>query len=255
MTKLKSGVNLVYNKGKYKHKLLLGIPTLGIIRYEWAAARYGQIIPVNWELSEFAITYSPVGFLVHDAYNVITEKFLKGDFEWLLTIEDDVIIPPDLFQKIRKYIEDGKYPIVSGLYFIKGSPAEPQLYRGRGTGAFHEWKLGQRVWVDGVAMGCLLIHSSILRYLWENSKDYKLPDGRTLKLLFETPRKKFFDPESGAYQAQTGTQDLSWCDRIIKEKVLQKTGWGRIARRKYPFLVDTTIFCKHVDLNTGRQYP
>lgn len=263
--KKKSGVKIIYNKGKHSHKILLGIPTIGRIRFEWAAARYGQIVPINFQLSEFAITYHkineifpscvPIGFQVADAYNVIIKNLLDGGHEWLLCIEDDVLVPPDLFCKVRKYVEKADIPVVSGLYYIKADPCEPLIFRGRGNGAFHDWRLGQKVWADGVPMGCLLIHASILRYMWDNSEAYKLSDGTVVKKVFETPRLKWVDPQTGKYNTQVGTQDLFWCDRIIKEKVLQKTGWGKIAKKKYPFLVDTTIFCKHIDINTGKQFP
>ena len=139
-------------------------------------ARYGQIVPINFQLSELAVTHnkpyevfdtcSPMGFNVADAYNLITSHLLVNDFEWLLCIEDDVIVPPDLFIKVRAYIEKGNIPIVSGLYFTKGEPSEPLIFRGRGNGAFHDWRLGQKVWCDGVPMGCLLVHASILKTLW-----------------------------------------------------------------------------------------
>ena len=258
-------MKIIKNSKKVSHRILLGIPTLGKVRYEWAVARYGQIIPINWQMSEFAVTHnkpyevystvSPIGFLVHDAYNLITKHALTNKFEWLLCLEDDTIPPPDLFIKIRQYIEKNDIPIVSGLYFTKSEPAEPQTYRGRGTGAFHDWKLGQKVWVDGVAMGCLLIHTSILQYLWDNSETYRPPGGEETRKVFETPRRRWFDPQTGLYNSQIGTQDLFMCDRIINEKVLQKTGWKKVAKKKYPFLVDTTIFCRHIDLDTGRQYP
>ncbi len=37
------------NKIKWRKRLLVSTPTEGWIRFEWAYARYGQIIPVNWE--------------------------------------------------------------------------------------------------------------------------------------------------------------------------------------------------------------
>ena len=104
-------------------------------------------------------------------------------------------------------------------------------------------------------MGCLLIHTDILKYMSENGEDYKLADGQTAKKVFETPRKQYLDPETGGVFNLIGTQDLFWCDRILDEDILKKSGWAKIARRKYPFLVDTSIFCKHMDLNTGIAYP
>lgn len=247
----------------WKKRLLVATPTLGIIRYEWAHARYSQIIPVNWEATGFDIRYSkdsimgytPIGFSVADAYNAIVAKAIEMNMEWVLTIEDDVIVPSNLMLKMAGYMDEGKVPVVSGLYYLKGEPTQPLVFRGRGTGAYADFKIGNKVWCDGIPMGCLLIHTSVLKYFWEREPDYTLPNGQSCKQVFVTPRKSFLDPQTMGVYIQAGTQDLDFCDRIIDQKVLSKTGWKDVARRKYPFLVDTSIFCKHIDRNTGRQYP
>jgi len=245
-------------------KLLVTTPTLGIVRYEWAHARYNTIMPVNWEATGFDIKYdsghgffgyAPIGFSVADAYNQIVKKALEIGVEWVLTIEDDVIVPSDIFLKIAPYMDEGKIPIMSGLYYLKAEPTIPLVFRGRGNGAYKDFKIGDKVWCDGLPMGCLLIHTSILKWFWENSPTYKLPNGEETRAVFETPRKVFYDPQLGGQYIQAGTQDLYFFDKVMEEKVLQKTGWKNIARRKHPFLCDTSIFCRHIDRNTGRQFP
>lgn len=242
-----------HNKKKWRKRLLISVPTEGWIRFEWAHHRYGQVIPINWEAAGFDLSYVAMGYSIEDAYNIIVKKAIELDVEWLITIEDDVLIPQDCFLRFSKYIEDGKIPIVSGLYFSKGNPSEPLLFRGRGNGCFKKWELGEIVWVDGLPMGCLLIHMSILKWCWDNSEKYRVPTGEEVSKVFETPRKVFM--ENGVFMRQEGTQDLFFFDRIMKEDVLRKTGWRGVARRKYPFLSDTKIFCRHIDRNTGRQYP
>jgi len=250
---------VIYNKGVFQHSLMVGIPSTGIVRLEWAMARYGQVIPVNWSCGEFTVSFSdqlsPIGWLVHDARNIIVEQIVKQNIEWLIFVDHDVILPPDCFQKLMAYVESREYPVVSGLYFTKGQPSEPLLFRGRGNGPFRKYKMGEKVMVDGVPCGCLLIHNSILSYMWDNSPEYKLPDGRLTRLVFNTPRNRFFDFEAGVYNTQIGTEDLWWCDRILNEDVLKHAGFKALAQRKYPFLVDTSIFCRHIDTNTGQQFP
>lgn len=252
---MKNKHTILKNTGKFKTPLLIGTPTLGIVRYEWSARRYGQVIPINWHASDIAIAHAPMGYHVADAYNLIVEHGVKHKVEWLVTWEDDVMPPENVFVLLRPYIQKGNVPIVSGLYYTKSDPAEPLLFRGRGNGAFHGWKLGEKVWVDGIPMGLMLCHFSILEYMYENSEEYRLSDGRVTRKVFDTPRMKYFDPETLQWGMEGGTQDLFWCDRVIKEEVLQKTGWKRIARRQYPFLCDTNIFCRHIDLNSGKMYP
>jgi len=244
-----------YNPVKWRKRLLISVATEGWIRFEWAHSRFGQVIPVNWECQGFDINYTVCGYSIHDAYNLIVKKALDMGVEWLVIIEDDVLVPPNLFLRFAEYMDAGDIPVVSGLYYTKSEPAIPLLFRGRGNGAFNGWKLGQKVWVDGIPMGCLLIHTSILKWLWDREKAYKASDGTDLKMVFETPRVLFYDPEKGGIERQEGTQDLHFFDRVISNNVLKETGWKKVARKKYPFLCDTSILCKHIDRGSGRQYP
>ena len=78
----------------------------------------------------------------------------------------------------------GDVPVVSGLYFTRGYPSEPLVYRGRGNGYYGDWRIGDKVWADGVPTGCLLIHCSILRAMWKDSEEYQV-SGQTLRRVFE----------------------------------------------------------------------
>ena len=249
------------NPKRIKTRLVIGIPTTGMIRYEWAIARWGQVIPVNWSMAEIAQAFSqvgPIGYLVADARNIICHTFLATrESEWLFFIDHDVILPGDCFVKINGYIErKRKIPIMSGLYYAKGNPPPPLVFRGRGNSFYSKWKLGDKVWVDAVVMGCTLIHRSIVEEISKVSKDYYLPGVKgPVKKMFETPRRIWHDPETSQYLKDTGTEDIFFCDRVLKEGILKKAGWPAYARKKYPFLCDTSIFCKHIDQTTGRQYP
>jgi hypothetical protein len=247
--------NLQINKRPIKKRLLLATPTLGIIRFEWAHARYGQVVPINWQLAGFDFNYGVLGYSIDDAYNLITKRIVEEGFEWLFIVEDDVVLPVDCFTRIQRYIVEEQHPLVSGLYYLKADPTQPLVFRGRGNGAFLNFKIGDRVWADGLPMGCLLVDAKILKYLWENSEEYQAIDGQTLRKVFVTPRRVLIDPKTWTSHSHCGTQDIYFCDRILNEDVLKKTGWKSHARKKYPFLCDTSIFCRHIDLHTGSQYP
>jgi len=241
-----------------RNKLLIGTPTLGIVRMEWSHARFQQVIPCNWSASSATIGYShqvPMGYLVADAQNILVHNAVIANFQWLLLVEDDVVMPIDAFLKFNEYIKSEKIPVVSGLYYLKKYPTEPILYRGRGNSCYDKFKLGDKVWVDGVPTGCLLIHGSLLQLMWKESPFYITGNNQKVKKVFETPAKVWHDPETGRYQCAAGTSDLYWCDRVINENVLERAGWKAIAKKKWPFLVDTSIFCKHIDLTTGTMFP
>jgi len=252
---LKVRQTLDKNSGSWVNRVLIAIPSTGLVRMEWVLARYGQVIPTNWshvELIQWINNYVPLEYLLADAENLIAKQMVEKDFEWLLMLEQDNLIPPETFVKMNQYMLEKKVPIVSGLYFTKSVPPEPILYRGRGVGYFKDFKMGDKVWVDGLPFGCTLIHGDIIKTLWKESPEYKVGDQITRR-VFENPDKQWGNSESG-YGAVRGTTDLAFCTRLMEDKIFEKAGWNEYQNKKYPFLVDTTISVMHID-EQGRQYP
>ena len=251
---LKVKQHLDKNKGSHVNRVLIAIPSTGLVRMEWVLARYGQIIPCNWshvELIQWMNNYVPLSYLLPDAENLIAKQLVEGDFEWLLMIESDNIIPPETFVKMNEYMLEKKVPIVSGLYFTKSEPPEPILYRGRGVGYFNDFKIGDKVWVDGIPFGCALIHGDIIKTLWKESPEYRIGDQITRR-VFELPDKSW--GEGTAYGAVRGTTDLAFCTRLMRDGIFKKAGWGEYQNKQYPFLVDTTICVSHIN-DSGIIYP
>jgi hypothetical protein len=245
-------------EGNPRTRLLIVTPTLGVVRIEWAMARYGIAMPCNHSVSSASLgigTSVPMHYLVADAQNLGVEDCLKKNFQWMLLWEDDVCPPPDALLRMNKYMISEEIPVVSGLYFVKGNYSEPMIYRGLGNGPFLDFQIGDKVWADGVPTGFLLIHNKVLKLMWDESEEYETLGKRKTRRVFETPVRIEYDEVTKSHSLNTGTSDLEWCHRVIREKVLQRAGWPKIGRKKYPFLCDTRIFCKHIDLATGRTFP
>lgn len=239
----------------WTHQLLIGTATTGLVRIEWVAGRYGQLIPVNWsqiQYNEIIPGYYPLRYLVADAQNLIVQAAIDRNFEWLLLWEHDVIPKPDALIRIGEYMHDPKVPIVSGLYYNRNRPSDPLIFRGRGTGAFKDFKQGDLVWCDGVPTGFLLVHMSILKLMHADSEEYILK-GRKIRRVFDTPRK-YESFENGDINTLTGTSDLDWCTKVMEGDYFTKAGWPIFADKRYPFLVDTNIYCMHINPN-GEQFP
>ena len=153
------------NDFKYKGKTVTGsYADDGLaVGWRWAASRYNQNIPTNWsktDMIEYMSSYVPLRYTVHDAQNLIVQACLNEGYEWLLLIEHDTMPPPDMLRRFTEYMDKGDIPVVSGLYFTRSVPPEPMIYRGRGNHYFRKWKLGDKVWADGVPTGMLLITQS-----------------------------------------------------------------------------------------------
>ena len=243
--------------GNPRNRLLIVTPTLGKVRVEWAIYRYAQVIPCNWSASTQHVGVRqlvPMHYLVAEGQNIAVQHCIEHDFEWLLLWEDDVVAPIDSFLKLNEYIENPEYPVVSGLYFTRGEYSEPILYRGRGNSYYRNWRFGDKVMCDGVPTGFLMIHSSVLKLMYDESPVYTSIGGLSVRKVFETPATVAINEISKQLDTIKGTSDLFWCKRVIREKVLQRAGWD-VEDEKHPFLCDTNIFCQHIELETGRQYP
>jgi len=252
------------NHGNWVNRILVAVPTTGLVRVEWMMARYGQIIPTNWsqvEMIQWLNTYAPLEYQLPDAENLIAKTVIEGNYEWLLSIEQDNVIPQDAFLRLNEYMIEGKVPIISGLYYIKSHPTEPILYRGRGNGSFRDFKIGDKVWCDGIPFGFTLIHSSIIKALWDESEEYMVGNDKTRKVFalpdFNNVNNGYDNNRTGKEGGVSfvrGTTDLNFCKRIMRDKIFEKAGWPKYQKMKYPFLVDTNILVQHIDSN-GRMYP
>ena len=244
------------NLGKLNNRILIGTPMTGLVRSEWVVARYGQTIPTNWshvEVMQWMNSHVPLGYQVADAENIIAKSVVEHNFEWLLFIESDNVLPPNTFVKLNSYMIRGDTPIVGGLYFTKSNPPEPMIYREPGGGYFADWKLGDKVWCRGLPFGCTLIHGSIIRELWKRAPEYMV--GNTLtRRVFKHPEDVVLDPNSNDFFVTQGTTDLNFCNELIRDGVLEAAGWPEYQKKEFPFLVDTSIFVQHID-NDGIKWP
>lgn len=242
-------------------RIIIGVPMTGLLRCEWVVARYGQVIPCNWSMVEslqFYDQYSPVNYLVADARNLVVSQAVNMNFEWLFFIDHDTILPPRTVLMMNEYMLSGKYPVVSGLYFTKSVPSEPLVYRGIGTSYYANWHFGDIIPVDGVPMGCTLIHVSILKAMWDEAEEYQIGNN-VVRRVFRSPAETWFDPEQLSWMNEAGTEDLHWCHKVINEdyfiKATKYSGkWEKFAKKKYPFMIDTRMYCKHIEFD-GIQYP
>jgi hypothetical protein len=246
------------NDGYRGKRLLIGTPTTGTVRMEWVASRYNQTVPTNWsktDMIEYMSSFVPLRYTVHDAQNLIVQACLQEGYEWLLLIEHDTMPPPDALMRFTEYMDKGDIPVVSGLYFTKSVPPEPMVYRGRGNHYFRKWTLGDKVWVDGVPTGMVLIHSRLLKAVYDDSPEYNVPNSNKMaRRVFDTLSQTWFNEENGANETLASTSDLNFCTRVINGNYLAKAGFDKVAKMKYPYLIDTNIFAQHIAEN-GVQFP
>jgi hypothetical protein len=222
---------------------------------EWVQARYTQIIPTNWgevDYTSWLNTYTPIDYQVIDAENLIAKVMVEKDFEWLLSIEHDNVIPPMAFVKMNEYMIEAKIPVVAGLYFTKSDPPEPMIYREWGHGYYDRWRMGDKVWCKGIPFGFTLIHGSIIKELWKTAPEYMIGNQITRR-VFHGPENTDEATQNGFF-INKGTSDLAFCKELMDKGIFEKAGWPEFQKKRYPFLCDTSIFVRHID-QEGNQWP
>lgn len=208
-------------------------PTRGMIHHRTVASWQSLIAPMNQARAFFICAGDEVG----QAYNRMVANILNdptlSQWEYILTLEDDNIVPPDAHIRLIESIEGRD--AVSGIYFTKGeinapmAYGDPETYRATGVLDFMPFGPqrvsqaiadGKVVDVNGIAMGCALWRMDLFRKI-------PAPWFVTVADLFPDGAKAF-------------TQDLSFCERAT--------------RAGCRFGVDFRVKVGHLDINTEALY-
>lgn len=204
--------------------LVIGVPTLESrpITLDWAFAFKSIHPPINYNTVFSVVKNHPV----HIARNMIVEEALRSNAKYLLFIGDDTIPPPHMLRQfIFRMEQDESVGVIGGVYFSKSDPSFPLVFRGNGSGAYWDWKVGEYFEVTGLGMDATMLRMDMVK---EMKKPY-----------FHTEDSdQFLD---GINNAVMWTEDL-WFLRKVKEET------------QYKIMCDSGVICDHVDVRTGRKY-
>jgi hypothetical protein len=210
------------------------IPTRGMIHSKVVQGLLNLISPMNQKRALFFAEGDEVGVAYNRLVQAIIDNPQFNGWKYLLTIEDDQIVPPDAHIRLLETIEAfPQFDAVSGIYFTKGdfnmpmAYGDPVEYQRTGVLDFRPRNVqealaaGQVMPVNGIAMGCGLWRLDMFRALpppwFVTTSDFLPGKGVT------------------AY-----TQDLAYCKR------------AREAGKK--FAVDLRVRVGHLDVGSGIVY-
>lgn len=148
-------------------KVLIGINTLIAINpyvygNHWQFSfRLGR----NHRKDQFAL-FNPVRMSVDRMRNSAAQFALEGGFDYIFFVDDDVMIPFDAYDKLKKANKD----IIAGVTLIRGYPFYPMIFDFKRKKNNHvidyERKANKRTKLltcDAVGFSCCLIKTSILK--------------------------------------------------------------------------------------------
>ncbi len=216
----------VHKGDSYKKvSTIIFCPTLGSIPSKVVSSWMSLIRPMN----QFVV--GPIfleGMEVGDAYeqmvNIVRSSPDMKKFKYVLTLEEDNIVPPDAPMKLLEDIEAGPFDAVGGLYWTKGEGGKPMCYGKTDVMPkdFIPWLPPQNVVApcNGLGMGCTLFRMSML-----------------LDEKFERPMFKTLQTFTEGKGVEMYTQDL----RLFENA----------AKLGYNFAASTRVLVGHLDVASG----
>lgn len=106
------------------------------------------------------------GLYIHNNRNGLARMFLKSKYEWMWSLDSDISFEPQVLYHLLDSADPDKRPIVSGLYFTyigEETSLRPCWFMRNPEGDYHvirEYDGGLQK-IDGIGMGCALIHRSV----------------------------------------------------------------------------------------------
>lgn len=149
--------------------------------------------------------------------NLACEDALRGGFQWIFFLDDDVITPPDVVARLMSHGAD----VISGLYYRRQEPICPvamTMVNGKATWVTTWDPPNSVVEVDLVGAGCLLIHRRVLQAIGTHWFEWEIG-----KRQEDRPKDR-----------QAMSEDFAFC---IKAK-----------QAGFKVYLDTSIACDHVGL-------
>jgi hypothetical protein len=175
------------------------IPSRGTISARVVQNWFNFMSPMNQKFFKMIVSGMEVGEAYNGAVDIILNNPDLQKWKYMLTLEDDNMIPADGLLRLLEDMEE--YDVVGGLYFTKGEGGQPMIY-----GNPNEMPLNFRPQLpilntvqrcNGLGMGFTLFKIDIFR------------DSRITKPFFKTQQEVI--PNVGA---RAFTQDLYFFEKI-----------------------------------------
>ena len=157
--------------------------------------------------------------LVYDSRNILSLTAIENNFEVVMWLYSDMIVPPDTIEKFAAYCAEGK-EMVTGLYVRRRPPVKPVIYDqldepgrdadGKLTSrlhAFEDYPRNDLFRVEACGFGCVMTKVDLLKRVWEK-----------------------FGPAFAPYP--WAGEDISFCFRVKQLGV--------------PIYCDSSVSCGHV---------
>lgn len=147
-------------------KTLIAIPSM-----DQVPAQFAQSLAMLRKVDQCAVSFN-VGSLVYSSRNELARRAVEMEADYIFWLDSDMVFEPDTLERMFKTLkeQEGKYDIITGVYFRRVPPYSPVLYRNlelnQETGVCI-WKELKEVpngifEVAGCGFGCVLLPTDVI---------------------------------------------------------------------------------------------
>lgn len=206
-------------------KILLGIPTAGKMSKPFLDALGALQLPAACTLFDRSVFF---GNYVPAQREMILREAIDRDFDYLVMVDDDVVVPPDALTTLTAIARsDTRVGIVGGLYYsrdgLKPMAVADWSSANTSTASIPPFTRTSNDAVDGVGFGCVLID---------------VAKARTLERPFFSPQIFI---ERSARRVRLCNEDYRFCERTIAAG--------------YSVRLAAEVRCGHYDRAADRIFP
>ena len=135
-------------------KILIAVPTNKYIEPETMKSIYDLIVPEGYE-TEFQFFY---GYQIDQIRNLIADWVVKYDFDYLFSVDSDIIFAPDVLCKFLDHDKD----LVSGIYRQRSPNQVLEIYDENLTNIpISKLPMNSLVEIGGCGFGCVLVKKQV----------------------------------------------------------------------------------------------
>ena len=104
-------------------KILIAIPCMDMV-----SARFAQSL-ATLKKTEHCVVSFLINSLIYDSRNKLSEYAVKGEFDFVLWLDSDMVFPPDTLERMLKTLDEhDEIDILQALYFRRGAPFSPVAF-------------------------------------------------------------------------------------------------------------------------------
>lgn len=154
-------------------KTLIAVPCMDTVHAKFAEAL------LNMNKPEGTSVCFNTGSLVYDSRNLLSITAIEQNFDAVLWLDSDIIMPQDTLVRLSQYIQSGA-DMATGLYFKRTFPPLPVIYdkitppaddgSGKLVKQIHDYldyPENASFPVAGCGFGCVMTSVPMLRTLWD----------------------------------------------------------------------------------------